>query len=504
LNVETRGKTALYVLGLDIGTSSVRGLIYDARAMPVAGLGHHVTYSPTVSDDGGVTVDADMLINLIFQVLDGISLQASAADITIGAVGVSCFWHSLITLDGHGEPLTPVLLWADTRAGSVVRSISERIEASRVRRRTGAGLHASYWPARLVWLEQTQPKIYRQARHFVSLGELLHQRLFGTLRVSVSMASGTGLLNIARCEWDSYACSAASSIVERLSPLSDLPFTDLSPAFRNRWQALAFARWFPAIGDGACANLGAGGYRPDRFVVTVGTSSALRAVLPQACSSRRETVPLATRARALWNYRVDAASGIIGGALGEGGNLIAWLHANFKLPPLDEAERAIGGRAADSARITLLPFIAGERSPNWNAEARVVVSGIHLSTEPLDILQAALESVAYQLRAVYDALVSIHGAPEMVIASGAALARSPVWRRIIANVLERPLIASQAMESSSRGAAVFALDALGIIRPEDIDPLFGQTHEPVGSADAYRAARERQARLYRRVRADWI
>lgn len=489
--------TETFVLGLDIGTSSVRALVYDGRAMPVEGLEAHLHYHPEATRDGGVTVEAERLIGLTIEAVDKVEAAVSGRGITIEAVGVSCFWHSLVALDGRGQPLTPVFLWADTRPAAVLPMLSDHVDTERLRRRTGAGLHESYWPAKITWLQRTHPALPDRWRRLVSFAEFLYWRLFGQFRVSLSMASGTGLLNIASCHWDEYALSITKGLVPGLlSHIHELPFEGLGDEFSGRWPSLKDVPWYPALGDGACSSVGAGGDRPDRFVVTVGTSSAVRAVVPQPCSRRQTLQP---SAGSLWNYRVDAARGILGGALSEGGNLIGWLQANLQLPFLEECEAQIARRTPDSGRLTVLPFIAGERSPDWIGSARAAIAGINLETTAVDILQAAMESVAYQLRLVYDDLKAAVGEPDTVVAAGAALFQSSAWVQIIANVLEHEVALTPFAESSARGAAALALESMGVLNSEHRETPLNTCFSPTAAVEPYRVAWARQHELYTRL-----
>lgn len=489
-----------YVLGLDVGTSSVRAILYDRLAFPVSGVQSHAAYTPETTPDGGVTVDPEVLTKLVFSVLDTVAAAARVSATDVAAVGFSCFWHSLLALDADGQPLTPVFLWADTRPASVVPRLALDVDTVRLRQRTGAGLHASYWPAKLVWLNQIRPSILDSAHHLVSYGEYLLWLLLGQFRVSTSMASGSGLFNIGLCGWDWYACSLLPpAIVEKLSTVDDSPLIGLRSGLDRRWPALAGAAWFPAAGDGVCSNVGVGAVTSDTMVVTIGTSSALRAVIEQPAHASAEDGASSFATGALWNYRLDRRRGVVGGALGEGGNLIAWVHENLRLARLDQAENEVSRRQPDAAGLTILPFIAGERSPNWTAGATAVISGLTLNATALDVLQAAMESVAYQLRIVLDDLVAALGGPEVVIGAGAAIARSPVWTQIVANVLECDIAVSKLGESSSRGAAALALETLGKLRLREIDPVIERVVRPTGPSAPYRAARERQQALYDRI-----
>lgn len=482
------------VLGLDIGTSSVRALVYDRKAQPLEGISSHRGYLPDYSADGGATVDGNTLMTLTFDALDEIGEQCRRHGVTVHAVGTSCFWHSLMLLDSNQRPLTPVLLWADTRPESVVSDLARSHDSNRLRRSTGAGLHASYWPAKLRWLKIAEIEALRSAAHIVSFVEFLYFRLLGGFSVSVSMASGTGLLNLESCQWDDFALSSLPPGCNlKLSAIDDEPLGPIRQNFQKRWPCLATAQWYPAFGDGACSNVGVGAIDPSRFAITVGTSSAVRLITEQPVG---QPVPLDLTSTALWNYRVDKARGVVGGALSEGGNLIAWLHSNLNLPPLTQIEEIIGKRPPDAGRITILPFIAGQRSPDWIGSARATVSGLGLDTTAVDILQAAMESIAYQLWIVYEALVAAVGRPEEIIGSGAALGLSPVWTQIIANVLGQEIGLSRIVESSSRGAAALVLARIGAAELEALSPRIQKRFPPCEDQAAYAAAKARQSGLY--------
>jgi gluconokinase len=128
-----------------------------------------------------------------------------------------------------------------------------------------------------------------------------------------------------------------------------------------------------------------------------------------------------------------------------------------------DAEAHLEAAAPGDHGLTILPFFTGERSPYWRADLRGVVTGLSLSTEPFDILRAALESVALRFRAIYQLLAPSFGTPAEVIASGGALLHSPAWTQMMADALGRPVRACTEPEASCRGAALWALERTGAI-----------------------------------------
>ena len=440
------------VLALDVGTTFVRAVAHDETGAPVEGAEAKRMHAGER--------DPDALVALVAAVADEARAQAGEID----AVASSCFWHSLLALDARGRPLTPILPWRDTGAADDADALAARLDGAAVHGRTGCVLHPSYWPAKLAWLARTRPDVFRDASSFVSFDRYLHERLAGEPATSVSIASGTGLLDLERRDWDEQLLGALALGRERLPELSDEPVGEHEP-------------WYPALGDGACANVGAGCVTRDRAALTVGTSGAYRTIFEAERAEPRS---------GLFLYLLDERRVVEGGSLSDGGNLYFWLKDVLRLREAD----ALAGREPGAHGLTFLPLLGGERSTGWNARARGAVSGLSFDTTPLDVLQAALEGVAYRFADVADLMPEV----EEVVATGGAMAANPAWLQLMADVLGRPVRAARVAEASARGAAVHALERLGL-EPEP--PPLAQALEPRGEwTEIHRAARVRQRALY--------
>lgn len=473
----------MWILALDVGTSSIRAIGYDALGRPLPGADARVACEPASSADGGSELDPEELVAATASAIDRCAAAAPGAP---AAVGASVFWHSLMALDADDRPLTRVITWADTRSAGAAASLKTRLDEAAIHARTGAPLHSTFYPARLTWLRESKPDVFARATTWCGFAEYLLLRLTGRLRVSVSMASGTGLLDQRTGEWDTAMPEACGVGPERLPPIDDAPLIGLAPAWHARWPALRAAPWLPAAGDGACSNLGTDCAGPERVALNVGTSAALRVVTPAP-----RAVP-----RGLWHYRVDAARHLVGGATSEGGNVLAWARRTLALPVDDAAlETALAAVAPDSHGLTALPFLAGERSPGWRGDARAALTGISLATSAPQVLRALLEAVAYRLAAVYDLLAPVASPGHAVIASGGALGRSRAFTQILADALGAPIEVREGTEASSRGAALLALGALGCPAPPP-GPSGPLVDPDPGRHGVYAAARVRQARLY--------
>jgi gluconokinase len=483
----------MLVLALDVGTSSARARVFDDHGRARSGAEGHEAYEPVTTPDGGVELDADRLLEAVARALDTCLAGCGGRARDIAAVGASVFWHSLLALDRAGRPLTPVITWADTRSAAAARELRRAHDERRVHARTGAPLHSAFFPAKLRWLRSSRPELFAPGVTWCGFGEFLLARLTGGLAASLSMASGTGLLDQTRGAWDDAMLAAAGIPASVLPPIDDAPRPGLVAPWAGRWPALARIPWYPAHGDGACSNVGSGCAEPGRIALNVGTSAALRLVLPERLG------PHATTPWGLWRYRVDAERALVGGATSEGGNVLAWCRKTLALPREDAAlDRAIGALLPDGHGLTALPFFAGERSPGWRPEARAAVVGLSLDTGAVEIARALLEAVALRLAEVYDRLRPLAPIDHVVVGSGGALGHSPAWAQIVTDALGVEIALGSDVEASARGAALLALEALG--RPVPPTPTPERLLRPDPERHArYRAARERQSRLYDKI-----
>ncbi|HSM78930.1 MAG TPA: gluconokinase [Bryobacteraceae bacterium] len=472
----------LFVVSLDIGSSSVRALLFDASGQPCEGFSEQIAYEMTTTLDGGVEVDAAKLASLTLQCLSALHAKIEAANIRPAAVAGSAFWHSFLGVDANGRPTTPILHLFDTRAAAAAGELASELDAAQVHQRTGCRLHSSYWPAKLRWLGKTRPEAVRATARWMSFPEYLLLQVCGEAVCSVSMMSASGLWHLEKNIYDAEVLAAIPLREDQLWPAArmDEAPAKLLPEHAAKWPRFDGIPWYPAYGDGACSNIGANCVTPEDFCLMVGTSGAMRAVT----GARRIIIP-----NGLWCYRVDAARYILGGALTNGGDVYAWMSRNLKLP--GDAEAQIARRRPGEHGLAMLPFFGGERSPYWRADLRGAITGLGLTTAPVDILQAALESVALSFEKIFALLRTALGSPRRVVASGGALQHSRVWTQMMADALDVPVTLGNEKEASARGAALLALERLG--RKTEVVPsgeVFQPGREAVGAFRAIRAARE--------------
>lgn len=472
-----------WILAVDVGSSSVRARWVDA-AGALLGLPARAEHAWRTTAEGAMEADGDALVDLCLRVIDAAVADGRAARVELAAVALAAFWHGLAGIGADGRAVTPLYGWGDGRARGAVEALGRRVDEADLHRRTGCFAHELYPAAKLVWLRGAGGDSLPRARAWGSAGELLALRLFGELRTSASMASGTGLMDLRRCAWDGEMLDACGISADALPPIDDAPFRGLLGEHARRWPELAAIPWYPTLGDGACASLGMGA-TGQRVGLTVGTSAAVRVLREDA----EPAVP-----DGLWCYRLDARRQVAGRAMSNGGSVFAWLERTLRLPSRQALEAALAAMPPAAHGLTVVPRLLPERPPRPSGSETARVAGLTAATGPVEIARAWLEAAAFAMADALDAVEAAFGAAEEVVAGGGALRESPAWARIVTDALGRPMRLSPHSEGTLRGAALLALERLGALDDAvafaAAESGAGERMEPDAAAHAvYRAAR---------------
>ena len=482
------------ILALDVGTSSIKTALFDEHGRRLEKTTAHQTYKLSVSRDGAAELAVADLEQATLQAM-GATLAAkrktrSLRARKIVAVGTSCFWHSLLGYDAKRNRTTPIYTWGDARCRPDAERLLATHNEKKYHAQTGCMLRTPYWPAKLRWLRRTGKT--SGITRWMSPADWLYERFCGSSTTSISMASGTGLMDGHSHRWDS-ALLRLGKISERtLTPISNAPLRVTNSAKSvlpplHRFPELADAFWFPALGDGAASNLGSDALNSHIAALNFGTSGAVRLI-----RARRP----AHVSPGLFCYQVDARRSLIGGAVSNAGNLRSWALQELLLPDdPDAVEKALAARPLPEHGLTVLPFWTGERSPSWPKATSGTITGLTYATTALDLLQALTESTYQRLAQIVDELARSAGRLEIVVSGG--IRHSPESLQRLANVFGRPIRACTEPEASLRGAAVYAGERLGFrIRP--LRP--GRLVRPQArAAHIYAAARRNQVALEKKM-----
>lgn len=476
------------VLAIDIGTSSVRAAVYGQTLQPV----RHATqirYRWRNGSDGSVEAAPAAIERAVAQAIDG-ALDGVTAH--VDAVAIAAFWHSLLGVDGQGRPVTAVIPWSDTRSAGQAVALRGRLDERAIHARTGCRLHPSYWPARLRWFADHEAKTFRRARRWMSFPTYLQRRWLGRDAESLSQASGTGMFLHDSTAWDPELCAMCDVRPDQLGGFVDLDDNSAEPraAIARRWPQLHGARWVPAAADGALDNVGAGCTTGGRAAIMIGTSGALRKLWT---TDRAPAVPFG-----LWRYWLDRRRVVVGGASSNGGNLAVWMRETLGLTGDLRLEARVARLPPDSHGLTVLPFVAGERSPDYLPDARALFAGLRLATTRDEIFRAGLEAVALRFLEMQELLVTVSPVTRLV-ATGTALTSSRIWPQILADALGSQIALPRATELTSRGAAIIGFEQLGIALQKTEPAISRVFHPDARSHAVYREAADRQVRLQHAV-----
>uniref|UniRef100_A8LUZ6 Carbohydrate kinase FGGY n=1 Tax=Salinispora arenicola (strain CNS-205) TaxID=391037 RepID=A8LUZ6_SALAI len=449
------------ILALDLGTSSVRGLVLDEHARPLPGALARRRVSLAVGADGAGTLDADVYLARLAQCLDALADGGHLDDIDL--VATSAQWHSVVALGAAGTPIGPVLTWMDTRPEPAGGQRGPA-DPDAFHQRTGAWWHRCYWSVRLPWLRR---RAGGHATGFVGLAEYALSVLLDAAPMSVSQASGTGLLDLATMGWDPEACALAGTGPAELPELAPAGWHGrLRPEYARRWPALAGARWTAPVGDGAASNVGSGCVLPERAAVTVGTSAAVRVVRPVVPGG-----PLPRLAPRLWRYRVDHRHVVTGAAYSSGGNLFAWANRELRLPGGEELDAALARVPIAGGAPAVNVCFGGDRPPGLTPAGSGVLRGLGFGTTSVDILAGLMRGLSELVAVDVTALESESDSPIEVVLGGGAMVASAWWRRAFAAALApRTVWHQRNPEVGATGAALVALDRIGdAVRLVDVD-----------------------------------
>jgi xylulokinase len=402
-------------VGVDVGTSGVKALAIDESGVVLARAERD--YPLSTPRPGWAEQDPDHWARATAEVV----AELPQSD----AVGFSGQMHGLVCLDADDRVLRPAILWNDGRTGAECAEIEERIGFARLVELTGNRALAGFTAPKLLWLRRHEPEIYGRIASILLPKDYARLRLRGERAIDVADASGTLLFDVGGRRWSEEVCAAL-----------ELPLDWLPPAHESTEIAGA--------GDQAAAALGVGAVVPGTLSVVLGTSGVVFTTLPAYAAdpeARLHTFCHAVPGR--WH-----AMGVMLSAAGS----LSWLR-DVAGGSYDELVAEAGAWQPGVEGLTFLPYLAGERTPHADPDARGAFTGLSLRHDRGALARAVLEGVAYGLRDSLELLRSLGVEPRVGRASGGG-ARSDLWLRIVASVLRLPLERMENEDGSAFGAAL--------------------------------------------------
>jgi gluconokinase len=445
------------IIGLDVGTTATK-----VAAFGLGTTWRHVAvqeYPLLEPVPGWAVQDPNTVLAAVFTTLT--DCVSAAGDAEVLALSVSTGMHGLIGLDAGMRPLTPLLTWADGRSRDEARELRADGLAADLQRASGTPVHPMTPLTKLMWFSRHEPDTCAAVRWWVGLKDYVLWHLTGTLVTELSSASGTGLLDLATRSWNPTALQLAGVSADQLPPVRPTTATlGLSAAAAALVGLTAGTPVVLGAGDGPLGNLGTGAMSPGVAGLSLGTSGAVRMVVPQ---------PRSDPDGALFCYALTDSAWVVGGAVSNGGIVVRWagsalapdLRASPDGPSVDEQLLELAAAVpAGSEGLLMLPYLLSERGPLWEPDLPGAYLGLRREHTRGHLVRAAVEGVCLQLSMIVDRLHRIEPVTSVRVTGGAF--RSPLWWNVMAAVLDRPMHAAGDAEGTALGAAALGLHALGL------------------------------------------
>lgn len=438
-----------YILGVDIGTGSVKAVAVGLSGEAIISVQKHY---PLLQPEPGF---AEQDIGLIWQGFLNCIREITDELGSPKAISLSSVMHSLILVDQQGKTLTNMISWADTRSAKIADRLRFSPEGKNLYEQNGTPVYSMSPLSKIIWFRENREDLFVQTAKFISIKELFWFRLFGGFQVDYSIASATGLFDILNFCWSEQALNLAGIDAGKLSKpvITTYLRNDTNVEINQKTGIKEACYWVIGANDGCLANLGSGANHVGIAALTIGTSGAVR-----IASSK----PLYNFKAMTFNYILDEKTYICGGAINNGGLILNWLLANFmsiktvSAAAYQQLFDAVKTVPAGSNGLIFLPYLTGERAPLWDSNSCGVFFGIKTGHTQAHFLRAALEGVCYAINHVLDAFSKTSGTIKAIRVSGGFTA-SPVWLQLMADITGKKLSVVQAEDASAIGAAYLAI-----------------------------------------------
>ncbi len=442
-----------YILGIDIGTGSTKGVAVDLTGKVICTAQHHYpTFHP---EQGFSEQDPEMIWQAFVKCINDIAKQLSDAP---AAISLSSALHTVISVNEQGKAISAMMTWADIRSESIAIEIRNSPQAENIYRVTGTPIHPMSPLCKLIWVRENNEALFKDTFKFVSIKAYIWYKLFGEFQVDYSIASGSGLFDIINLCWSEEVCRFAGFPVDKLSMPVNTTYTrkDLNPVTAGLLDLPADIPFVIGASDGCCANLGSFVTEPGTAALTIGTSGAVRVTGP---------APIYNFGAMTFNYLLNEKTFISGGAVNNGGNAVDWVIEKFLniLKPTTRDYQDMFGAVelvpAGSGGLLFLPYLYGERAPIWDAKSSGAFLNIRPEHSQGHFLRAALEGICYALNDVLTSLETASVNITQVNISG-GFTVSPTWTQLVADITGKNLFMPQPDDASALGAVYLAMDAL--------------------------------------------
>ena len=423
-----------YYLGVDIGTTSVKAVAFDAAGKLL--LKHAVVNTTIQLKENYSEQDPEEIFTAVLFCIDTVIAQLKCHP---QFISFSAAMHSLIAVDEKGKALTNCILWSDNRSAGVASALHLKGSAKNIYQRSGVPVHAMSPLCKINWLKENDPELFKKTNKFIGIKEFIFYKLFHEYVIDSSIASATGLMNIHSGNWDEEILMITGIDASKLSRIVPVQHTIL----------LNDIRYMIGASDGALANLAMNAVGEKVLAITIGTSAAARITIQQ---------PGVDEEMRLFCYYLKEKYFIKGGASNNGAIVLDWLKEKIfeTNETIDELLKAASTVSPGADGLIFLPYISGERAPLWNSNAKADFIGLRAHHTKAHMIRAAMEAVLFNLLLIGNMLNEQKTISE--IHAGGGFAESPFWIQMLADIFNLPVKIYDTIESSALGAIMLGTE----------------------------------------------
>lgn len=481
-----------HYLGIDVGTSAVKALVVDERQATLAEA--NVPLQTQRPRDLWSEQEPEAWWQAVEEALDRLRAALPSGLSEVRGIGLSGQMHGAVTLGAAGRPLRPAILWNDGRSFREAEELGgAHPHLSRV---MGVIPMPGFTAPKLLWMARSEPETFRAIRTVLLPKDYVRLKLSGTLATEMSDAAGTWWLDEAARDWSDEALAATGLTRAQMPALVEgcEPTGALLPDLARRWGMRDDVMVAGGAGDAAAGAVGLGAIENGAAFISLGTSGQLF-VSTNRFSPEPEAL-VHSFCHALPGRWFQMA------AMLNGASCLAWAASLLKaeIPDLLRETEASYGKPSD---VVFLPYLTGERTPHNDPYARGVFFGLSPQTGRADLVQAVLEGVAFSFADAKECLARA-GTPLTQAGLVGGGSRSALWARILASVLDIPLLRYEGSDKGPAfGAARLARLAVTGETPESVctPPRILETVQPDRSlVGPYRERVEAFRSLYRSLK----
>ena len=436
-------------LGIDVSTTATKALLLDPSGKVAAiGKASHTLQTPRA---GWSEQDPEQWWHATQHAIQQAIEKAGCKATDIHSLGLTGQMHGLVALDREHRLIRPAILWNDGRSEAECQEIRSALGLEGLVQHTGNDAYAGFTAPKLLWMRKHEPHHYDRIAHILLPKDYIRLRLTGERATDRAGAGGTLLLDIESRDWSSAVLRALDIPAEWLPPTHE--GTDITGRVSaDAAQAAGLPEGIPVMagaGDQAAQATGVGATNIHTFALTIGTSGVVFAPTASPVFDPKGRIHAFPHALpGLWH--------VMGVMLSAAGSL-QWYRDTFTPETRFDAlmnEAATVPPGADG--VTFLPYLSGERTPHANPSARGAFTGLSLAHGRGHLTRAVLEGVAFGLKDNLSLLAEAGLPPPAELRASGGAMQSPLWRQVLADVLEVPLVTTSTTEGAAMGVAMLA------------------------------------------------